>query len=62
MPAIATIEELRTLQTDIETFKSLEPKAYNALVLLLKTHRKVGYRNICKLLLGESTPEELKGE
>ena len=28
----------------------------------LRTWRKVGYKNICKLLLGEATPEKLKGE
>ncbi len=62
MPAIATIEELRSVQVDIESFKAAEPNAYTAMADLLKKHRKVGYKNICKLFLGESTPEKLKGE
>lgn len=62
MPAIATIEELRSVQADIDRFKETEPKAYEAMAELLKKHRKVGYKNICKLFLGESTPEKLKAE
>ena len=27
----------------------------------LRRHRQVGYKNICRLLLGEATPEKLKG-
>ena len=38
------------------------PEAYDAFAALLRKYRKVGYKNICKLLLGESTPEKLKGE
>jgi len=62
MPAIATLEELRSVQTDIEKFKTEQAEAYHAMVELLKKHRKIGYKNICKLFLGESTPEKLKGE
>jgi hypothetical protein len=62
MPAIASIEELRAVQTDIDKLKAAEPAACNALAELLKKHRKVGYKNICKLFLGEATPEKLKGE
>ena len=62
MPAIATIEELKSVQMDIDNFKEAEPTAYKAMADLLKKHRKVGYKNICKLFLGESTPEKLKAE
>ena len=62
MAAIATLEELRSVQTDIESFKAAEPIAYAEIVELLKKHRRVGYKNICKLFLGESTPEKLKEE
>ena len=46
----------------LEELKAREPGAYDAFAALLRKHRKVGYKNICKLLLGESTPEKLKGE
>lgn len=62
MPAIATLEELKSVQDDIDSFKASEPAAYASISELLKKHRKVGYKNICKLLLGEATPEKLKAE
>jgi hypothetical protein len=62
MPAIASLEELKSVQADADRFKSEFPEAYTAMTDLLKRHRKVGYKNICKLFLGESTPEKLKAE
>jgi hypothetical protein len=62
MTAIATLDELRSVQMDVEAFKAAEPNGYAAMVELLKKHRKVGYKNICKLFLGESSPEKLKAE
>ena len=46
----------------LEQLKAEHPEAYTAFADVLKAFRKVGYKNICKLLLGESTPEKLKGE
>ena len=46
----------------LEQLKGQFPEAYGAFGDLLKKYRKVGYKNICKLLLGETTPEKLKGE
>jgi hypothetical protein len=62
MPAIASLDDLKSVQTDVDRFKTDFPEAYNAMSDLLKRHRKVGYKNICKLFLGESTPEKLKAE
>jgi hypothetical protein len=62
MPALATLEELKNVLASLEQLKGQFPDAYGALGELLKKHRKVGYKNICKLLLGETTPEKLKGE
>jgi hypothetical protein len=61
MPAVATIEDLRAVDSDLGALKATHPEAYGALAALFKTHRKVGYKNICKLMLGEATPEKLKG-
>jgi hypothetical protein len=62
MPALATLEELKNVLASLEQLKGQFPDAYGAFGELLKKHRKVGYKNICKLLLGETTPEKLKGE
>jgi hypothetical protein len=62
MPALASLEELQKVSARLEQLKAEHPEAYNAFAELLKAFRKVGYKNICKLLLGESTPEKLKGE
>lgn len=61
MPALASLEELKAVQEDLNTLKTTYPEAYTAIASLLRKHRKIGYKNICKLLLEESTPEKLKG-
>lgn len=62
MPAVASLEELKEVDASVKSFQAAFPEAYQALVDLLKRHRKVGYKNIAKLLLNEATPEKLKGE
>jgi putative aminopeptidase FrvX len=62
MPAIASLEDLKEVQGRLEKLKESFPEAYEEVSALLRAFRKVGYKNICKLLLGESTPEKLKGE
>jgi hypothetical protein len=58
MPAIASLEDLRAAQKDLQSGikrgdSVLSPR-YSVLM-------KAGWKNICKLWLGERTPEELKG-
>jgi hypothetical protein len=62
MPAVASLEQLRGVLSDLEELKAASPEAYDRFAALFRKHRKVGYKNICRLLLGESTPEKLKGE
>ena len=62
MPALATLEELKDVETSLSTLKENYPEAYEAFSVMFKNYRKVGYKNICKLLLGEVTPEKLKGQ
>lgn len=62
MPALASLEDLKQVLSRLEQLKAEHPEAYNAFADILRAFRKVGYKNICKLLLGESTPEKLKGE
>jgi hypothetical protein len=62
MPALASLEDLKAVLASCDELKAAHPEAYAAFAALLKRHRAVGYKNICKLLLGEATPEKLKGE
>ncbi len=62
MPAIAPLDELKAVLSRLEELRAAHPEAYDAFSKILKDYRKVGYKNICKLLLGEATPEKLKGE
>jgi hypothetical protein len=62
MPALASLEDLKEVLARLEQLKAQHPEAYDAFAGILKSYRRVGYKNICKLLLGESTPEKLKGE
>ena len=62
MAALASLEELKEVLARLEELRSTHADAYEAFAGVLRKYRKVGYKNICKLLLGESTPEKLKGE
>ena len=57
MPAIASLEDLKAAQKDL-----LEAKDLTELKAVFKKWRKIGWKNVCKLSLGERTPEQLKGE
>jgi len=57
MPAIAPIEDLRTAQQELLAAKDLDE-----LKEVFKKWRRIGWKNICRLWLEESTPEKLKGE
>jgi hypothetical protein len=61
MAAVASLEELREVLASLERLRDRFPEAYAEMGNLFRAYRKVGYKNICKLLLGESTPEKLKG-
>jgi hypothetical protein len=62
MPAVASLEELKEVDAGVKAYQAAFPEAYQALADLLKKYRKIGYKNVAKLLLNESTPEKLKGE
>ena len=62
MPAMATIEQLREVEQSVLDFESRFPEAFTEISRIIKTYRKIGYKNIIKLMLHESTPEKLKGD
>jgi hypothetical protein len=57
MPAIASLEDLKAAPKDL-----LEAKDLNELKKVFKKYLRIGWKNICKLWLEESTPDKLKGE
>jgi hypothetical protein len=57
MPAIASLEDLKSARKDL-----LEAKNLEELKAAFKKWRKIGWKNVCKLWLQERTPEQLKGE
>jgi len=57
MPAIASLEDLKAAQKELQEAKDLDQ-----LKGVFKKWRKIGWKNICKLWLQERTPEQLKGE
>jgi hypothetical protein len=57
MPAIASLEDLKSAQKDL-----LEAKDLDELKAVFKNWRRIGWKNVCKLWLEESTPDKLKGK
>ena len=60
MPAIATLEELKATYAQIQELRKKFPEACLAIAELLKRNRKIGYKNICRMITEEATPESLK--
>lgn len=61
MSAVASLEDLQQVQKELQSLKMKDEEMYEDFVDLFKRNRSVGYKNICKMLMEETTPEELKG-
>jgi hypothetical protein len=61
VPAIATLEELKAIEAALHKLKSEFPEAYDRFSRFFRDNRAIGYKNIIKLMIGEATPEKLKG-
>lgn len=59
---IASIEDLRAIEVGVKELKNQHPDAIADVQHFIVAHRKCGYKAICKLLLEETTPEDLKSE
>jgi hypothetical protein len=57
---IASIEDLKAIESDVRDLKNKHSDAIADVQHFITAHRKCGYKAICKLLLEEATPEELK--
>ena len=61
MPAVASLEELKVVDEQLKTIKEQHSEVYADFVELFRKNRKIGYKNICKMMLEEATPDKLKG-
>ena len=61
MPAVASLGELKTVDEQLKAIKDQHPEAYADFVELFRKNRMIGYKNIFKMMMGEATPEKLKG-
>lgn len=61
MAAEAPLEDLERVHKELQSLEMKHPDVYEDVVELFKRNRSVGYKNICKMLMGEKTPRELKG-
>ena len=61
MPAVASIEELKAVDEQLKAIKGHHPQVYADFVELFRKNRMIGYKNIFKMMMGEATPEKLKG-
>ena len=61
MPAIASLEELKAIDIALHKLRDEYPEAYEKFANFFRENRRIGYKNIIKLMIGEATPEKLKG-
>lgn len=61
MPAAVPLEELERAHEELQSLEMKFPEAYDDFAEFFRRNRSMGYNNLCKLLMGERTPKELKG-
>lgn len=60
MPAAAELEELKAVDEELKKLNEEFSDAYARFVKFFKDNRRIGYKNIIKMMIGEATPEDLK--
>lgn len=61
MPAVAPLEDLEQAHNELQSLEMKFPDAYEDFSEFFERNRSLGYSNLCKLLMREQTPKELKG-
>lgn len=59
MPAASDDELLRALH-EVQAFEMKHPEAYEDLVDLIDRNRRIGYKNLSKMLLGRTTEDDIQ--
>lgn len=54
MPAIETLEERKEIDTALKRLKEDYSEAYEKLAAFFRKNRRIGYKNITKLMIGEA--------
>jgi hypothetical protein len=60
MPTSVPLEDLKNFFEELESLKMKHPDAYQDFTKLIKDNRGIGYKNMCKIWIGDATPETLK--
>lgn len=61
MPSMASLEDLERANEELEALEMKHPEAYGDFAEFFDRNRSLGYKNLCRLLMDEQTPKELKG-
>lgn len=61
MPATVPLEDLERANEELQSLEMKYPEAYDDFAEFFLRNRSLGYKNLCKMLMGEKTPKELKG-
>lgn len=61
MPATVPLEDLERANEELQSLEMKFPEAYDDFADFFQRNRSLGYKNLCKMLMGEQTPKELKG-
>lgn len=61
MTAAASLEDLERAHQELQSLEMKDPDAYEDFAEFFRRNRSLGYNNLCKMLMGEQTPRELKG-
>jgi len=60
MAAVAELDDLNELESKLMEFQGMYPEAWVDLRKIIDENKRIGYRNICRMILGD-TPAKLKG-
>lgn len=61
MTSVAPLEDLKRAHQELEALEMKFPDAYEDFAEFFRRNRSLGYKNLCRLLMREQTPEQLKG-
>ena len=61
MPAAVPLEDLERAHEELRALEMKYPDTYEEVAEFFQRNRGLGYSNLCKMLMGEQTPRELKG-
>lgn len=59
--AAAPLEDLKRAHQELQALEMKFPDAYQDFADLFSRNRSLGYKNLCLMLMGDTTPEQLKG-